>query len=193
MKRSILLLLLWGITSIGFAKGWVLNNEESQLHFVSIKKGSVAEVHSIQQLSGSVDKNGNIKIVLDLNSVETHIAVRNKRMQKILFETQTYPQAVLTGKMQKHIACGFQEGIAEEHTIEAELELHGVKKKITLPLIFTKINSYALNVVSKQPIIINAADFNLLGGVNALRDIAKLSAISYAVPVDFSLIFEKKK
>jgi len=46
-------------------------------------------------------------------------------------------------------------------------------------------------ITSIKPVIINAEDYKLSEGVEMLRSVAKLSSISMAVPVTFSLVFKK--
>jgi len=40
-----------------------------------------------------------------------------------------------------------------------------------------------------QPILLSADSFNLVSGIEILRDLANLSSISHAVPVNFTLFF----
>jgi hypothetical protein len=46
-----------------------------------------------------------------------------------------------------------------------------------------------LRVFSSQPIILQAEEFNLDAGVEALRQVAGLKSISTAVPVTLNLLF----
>ncbi len=54
----------------------------------------------------------------------------------------------------------------------------------------TRLDLDRLMVVSEQPVVVNARDFGLVPGVEALRKIVGLSSISLAVPVTFVLVFE---
>ena len=53
---------------------WQLANDKSQLSFVSIKKGSVAEAHHFTQLKGQLSDQGELSINVDLTSAETEVA-----------------------------------------------------------------------------------------------------------------------
>ena len=44
-------------------------------------------------------------------------------------------------------------------------------------------------VATTAPVVIKAEDFNLVEGVNALRDVAGLPSITLAVPVTATLFF----
>ena len=78
---------------------WTLNNEQSQLSFISIKKGDVAEVHRFDQLSGSFGGKGNIELTIQLASVDTAIPIRDERMREMLFNTKAFPTASLSAKV----------------------------------------------------------------------------------------------
>ena len=61
-----------------------LDEGESSLYFVSIKKNKIGEVHSFSQLAGSINDKGFASIRVNLASVKTHIEIRDERMRPIL-------------------------------------------------------------------------------------------------------------
>ncbi len=179
-------------TSI-FAADWLLDSDASQLHFISIKKGNIAEISEFKSLQGQYDNDGNLIIKIDLASVDTHIPVRDERMKAYLFEVKTYPMATLSAVIDTEIIDAIAEGASTEITVDASLDLHGVSKPITIDVIITRLVGAKLSVVSAKPVIVNASDFSLLAGINKLMTIAKLPSISQAVPVTFNLIFNLKR
>lgn len=168
---------------------WDLNNDSSTLNFVSIKKGTVGEVHHFKNLSGGIDKSGNVSITIDLTSVETAIPLRNERMQNLLFETKLFPKAEISGKVDPRQYQSLKPGQAHTVNTDITVSLHGSDKKLNTDITVIKLENGSLKVLSPTPIIVNAKDFNLAKGVNALRDIVKLPSISMAVPVSFNLVF----
>lgn len=163
-----------------------LDNALSALSFVSIKKGTTAEVLSINNLSGSITPEGNINVVLDLNSVDTKIDIRNDRMKKHLFETSTNPTATITAKVGDKIS------MAGVSIVEGEvsINLHGTTK--TVPVSVAVINTGSQIVISStKPIIIKAEDYGMTDGIAMLQKLAKLPSIATAVPVNFVLTFSK--
>lgn len=163
----------------------MLDNAQSTISFVSIKKSQVAEVHSFSKMSGGLSDEGKLDISIELDSVQTKIDIRDTRMRDMLFETMNFPNAVLTTTISDVIP----EGQPTSIQVEAELALHGVSKPITINAVALRAGDQLL-VTSTQAIIINANDFKLEGGVEALRDIAELNSISMAVPVSFTLVFK---
>lgn len=164
---------------------WTLDNQQSALHFVSIKKDHVAEVHSFKTLSGTVSAEGKGSLGIDLASVNTNVEIRDQRMREMLFDTAKFTTANIEVDLG---ADGVKPGI---HTIKATLDLHGMKKDVEATVAVTEAGDN-LQVATVAPIIINAEDFGLADGINALREVAQLPSISKAVPVTFVLHFAKK-
>ena len=168
---------------------WTLNNQASRLSFISIKKDSVAEVHKFTHLSGSVDDAGKVEVMIQLASVDTAVPIRDERMREILFQTNVFPTANVTAKVDPALLSGLTVGQVHEGDVEFTLSLHGQEKTVKASVSVVKLEDGGLLVSSIQPIIISAADFQLSGGVEELRKIAGLPSISTAVPVNLALRF----
>ncbi|MGL4223138.1 MAG: YceI family protein [Shewanella sp.] len=170
---------------------WQVTEQGSRVSFVSVKKGDIAEVHHFKQLKGMLNDNGQFELTVPLVSVATGIDVRDERMQNLLFEVSLYPELKLSSqvdsKMLKELAVG-ESKLAE---IDGKIALHGKQQTKTFSVIVTKVSDNKLMVSSFQPIIVNANEFDLVAGVDKLRDIAGLSSISQAVPVSFVLTLTK--
>ncbi|WP_163931174.1 YceI family protein [Paraferrimonas sp. SM1919] len=188
MKTSIGLLLL-SISNLAWAD-WALNNDQSKVSFVSIKKGTIAENHYFKSVTGSITESGTVSISIDLSSVETLIPIRNERMLNYLFEVASYPKATITAQLDDKTLANIKKASSVQLTQVAELDLHGVKQNIQLELQVNATNS-GVYVNTIAPVIINAANFKLEGGVEKLRELAKLPNIALAVPVHATLNFSK--
>lgn len=167
-----------------------LDEGESSLYFVSIKKNKIGEVHSFSQLAGSINDKGFASIRVNLASVKTHIEIRDERMKSMLFETDRFPEAVVTTQI-----VGIQNGLVAMgervvKTVELSLNLHGQLKTLLAIVQIVGLSNGALGVSSVKPILLNAADFELGAGIEKLMDVAKLPSISTAVPVSFNLVFK---
>lgn len=99
MRKLILITLSLLLFSSHALAEWKLNSSESSLHFISIKKSSVAEIHHFKSISGDVDAQGGISIAINLASVESNIPIRNERMQNMLFNIEKFTQANIRGKV----------------------------------------------------------------------------------------------
>ena len=187
------------VTGLGFlfmagsaSAAWNLDNNSSSLSFVSIKKDTVAEVHTFDSLSGSVGDDGAVQVDIALASVDTGIAIRDERMQKMLFEAELFPKAVIVGDVDMKQFSQLKVGQRLETELQLKLSLHGKSQPLNAKVMFVRLESNQLLATSISPIIIKAADFELVKGIEALRTVAGLPSISTAVPVTFNLVFKQQ-
>jgi len=185
------LLLVSFIISLPTLAAWQLDNQQSRLSFISIKKTNIAEVHRFTQLSGEFSDQANISFAIDLSSVDTKIGIRNERMRKFLFATNIFPKATFTAKLTPVSFNKVKVGSSAVMTVDGELALHGEKKAISVDVLLARLSADTFVVSSMQPLIIQASDFKLAVGVEKLQALAKLPSISKAVPVSFVLTYKK--
>lgn len=177
----------------GFASAnWQLLNDKSQLSFISIKSNSIAEANHFTKLEGQLSEQGRFNVKVDLTSAETFIPIRNERLSKILFESDTFANAVLTANLSDKLSIITQPGQYVLKGIGAELDFHGHKKPLTIDVLVSSAENGTLTVASFSPIIINSEDFKVTEGIMQLQKLAGLPSIATAVPVTFALTFKKQ-
>ena len=185
-----------GLTALCFSfaahADWSLNNDKSRLSFVSIKKDSVAEVHKFTQLSGSVREAGQVNVEIQLASIDSGIEIRDERMRSMLFDTNTFPKATISGTIDPKMFNGLRKAEMDTGEIELQLSMHGHSAPFAAKVSIVKLQNDGLMVTTIEPIIIKAADYGMEKGVEQLRDVVNLPAINSAVPVTLSLVFESK-
>jgi polyisoprenoid-binding protein YceI len=180
------------LTTISFntLANWQLQNELSNLSFVSIKNNVIGEVHHFKSLKGNINKQGMLSFSTDLTSVETLIPIRNERMKSILFNTKMFPELTLKADINNQLNT-LETGIPKIVSVTATLSLHGITKTLPLQVLALKGKDGSLTASAMQPVIINANDFNLADGLETLRKVAGLSSIAQSIPVSFVLHFKK--
>ncbi len=188
--KTISLALMLGLCSHAAQAAWQLDNEQSRLSYISIKKGDVAEINYFSQLSGTVDDSGHARLSIDLNSVRTNIDIRDERMRDIFFETRHFPKAEFSTQLDVEKLKNLAVGSMITMTLEGEFSLHGVKQKMPTELAVSKLSETTLQVSSYAPMVLDAGHFKLAQAVEKLREIAGLPSISMAVPVSFVLTFK---
>lgn len=189
MKNAAIAALLSLALATPVAADWGLDPERSHLSFISIKAKDVAEIHTFKEISGTIDGDGNLKLSLMLDSVETLIPIRNERMREFLFDTANYKEAVLTAKVDPAAVTSMQVGDVMTLTAEGNLALHGANQPMTIVFQVARLSDDTVMAASAKPLVIDAAKFGLDGGVEKLREIAGLDSISNAVPVTFVVTF----
>jgi polyisoprenoid-binding protein YceI len=189
--QKILLVFLFSSIACVASAEWQLDNEASSIHFVSIKKSKVAEIHHFRTMEGVLNKNGGASVNITLSSVETKIPIRDDRMKSMLFEVDLFPQATVSTEVDISQINQMKPGDNVHQEVKLSLSLHGQEKVLDAHLQVTRLSKDRLMITTIDPLIVNADDFALGKGVEALRTVAKLSSISTAVPVTVNLIFKK--
>ncbi len=178
--------------SFNASADWKLNNDESSVNFISTKKSKVSEVHSFKSLGGSISDAGEAKINIQLASVDTNIEIRNERMKAMLFEIANFATADISATVDSTKAANLKPGESFTTKTKLNVELHGKTVSADAVLRAVKLSDGKLAVSTVKPLIINAADFSLVEGIEKLRTVAKLPSISTAVPVTVDLVFDKQ-
>ena len=173
----------------GGKHSYALVPDESAIRFISVKNAAIAEVHHFKTLRGGVDS-GKVEIRVPLVDVETMIPIRNERMQKMLFETDLYPRAVLSSQLDMAPIMALANGDSLEMNVDISLDLHGVTQSLQAPVRVARLGK-EIHVTTDTPLILNVADFNLAEGVERLKTVAALNNISTAVPVMAHLVFSR--
>lgn len=173
------------------AEVWTLDPADSRLSFASVKAGNVGEGHRFSQMSGQVGPDGAFSLTIPLDSVETRIDVRNERIRTMLFETGTFPLATLKGAIDLAQFAALAPGQRIETTLSGTLDLHGVQAPVEAAVVVTRLTPNRVAVDTVEPVLIEAGAYKLEGGLEQLREIAKLPAISPVVPVHADLVFTR--
>ena len=170
---------------------WQLNQDLSQLSFVTIKKQHIAENQSFKRFSGQV-LNEKIVITIDLASVNTNIAIRDERMKEYLFNVSTFSSATFKADINEKVINAIKVGQSQRLSIAGEIDLHGFKQQVQAEVLVAKLSKTSMLVTSLQPLLIKAKDFALIDGINKLKELAGLPSIGYTVPLSFVLTFNQK-
>ena len=189
-KLPLFMMALLGVAPSAFAD-WTLLNDQSSLHYVSIKSTDIAEINSFNKLSGTVTDQGVVSFDVHLASVDTGVAIRDERMQAMFFEVTQFAQASVSGDVDLARVTALGIGETYSDTIQLQLSLHGVTQDVSSHVQVTKLKANKVLLTSLEPVILNAAHYKLAQGVEALREIAGLPAVSPLVPVTYSLVFQQ--
>jgi polyisoprenoid-binding protein YceI len=184
-----LALILCALVAAPVRADWSLDPARSHVAFVTIKSKDVAEVSTFKEMTGSIAADGQASVALMLDSVDTLVPIRNERLRQILFDTADYKEALLTARIDAARIKAMAVGEIAEITAEGSLSLHGQTQPMTLVVQVAKVADNTLMVASAKPVVVDAAKFGMSDGVEKLREIAGLAAISDAVPVNFVLTF----
>ncbi|MNX58312.1 YceI-like domain protein [compost metagenome] len=186
--RSLVFLLLTG-AALSARADWYLDGESSRLSFVSTKNANVSEVQRFLVLHGKVDPQGLAQVEVELESINSGVPLRDERMRKELFQVERFPDALITTKIDLRPINDLAPGAQLELRLPLMVDLHGKQHQYQAELLATRLDDRRFQVVTLEPLVINAEDFDLAPGLETLRKLAGLSAISLSVPVGAVLIF----
>ena len=179
------------ITSPAYS-AWQLDSNQSSVTFVSIKKGTIAENHRFKSFSGEINNNGMVSININLNSIDSNIAIRDSRMSEFLFETAMFAQARFNAALNNLEIDAIAVGTSKRLSVKGSIDLHGQQQELILDVLVAKLSENNMIVSTLQPVMIKAADFSLVAGINKLKALANLPSIAHVVPVSFVLTFKSK-
>ena len=168
---------------------WQLDNDASTLSFVTIKADHVGEVHTFDRLSGVIDDEGNAEISIELISINTLIPIRDERMQNLLFEIDLFPEADLTAQLDIDQFAELEVGRSAQANFSFDLSMRDQSNSYQAEVMVTRLADNGIQVSTLKPVIVVANSFDLVSGVEALREVAGLPSISNAVPVSFTVVF----
>ena len=165
-------------------------NDTSRVGFVSIKNNVIGENNAFQRVSGGISDAGAVTVSIDLTSVETGVGIRNERLQKMLFNVASFPQATVSAQLSDAQLVALKSGGSVAETVSVSVALHGETVSKQVELAAAQAGD-TVRVTTTQPIVITAAEFGLEAGVAALQQIAGLNAISRSIPVTVDLKLSK--
>ena len=191
LMQSIAVVLLSALLPNIASAQWALDNDGSTLSFVTVKADHVAEVHTFDMLSGTIDDDGSVGVTIELASVNTLIPIRNERMQAMLFETNMFPQASIDADIDLDAVSAMAPGSSETIQLNFSLSMRDITRSYTAEVLVTRL-SEGVVASTRKPVVVTAESYGLVSGVEALREIAGLPSISQAVPVSFTIKFDQE-
>jgi polyisoprenoid-binding protein YceI len=190
MKFLLLRTLFVGLSLLCWSANahWMLVENESSLSFVSTKNQHVSEIHHFKTLIGEFSPEGTLQVKIDLASIDSGIEIRDTRMREKLFIVDQFSTANLTAQLPDSVLT-LEKGSSIAITIPAELSVMGISKTIKVTVQVTRKSDNGIVATSVRPILISAADFGLIAGIEVLQKLAGLNSIGTTVPVNFNLVF----
>lgn len=183
---SVAALVLAGQAAL--AGDWVLDGASSKLAYGSIKKDSVGEVNSFEELSGTVTKDGAVSVSIALTSVETFIDIRNERMVEHVFKGAA--EATLTAQVDMATLEALPTGATMEMDVVGKLSLLGREIPMETEMFVARLSDRKVMVSTNDLLFLGVEDAGLTQGVDMLQQLAKLSGITRTVPVTARFVFE---
>lgn len=177
----------------GERKPLVVDTAASSLRFVSTKAGAagvggVVEVHRFDRFQGSLGADGTVRLDIDLASVNTGVGIRDERLRTMLFNVAVSPKASFTAKIDPATLDALPANGSADLEVAGTLSLAGQARPTSASLRVTRLSARALQVATRAPIVVDAQQFGLKPGVEALREVMGLAFLAAAAPVTLNVV-----
>ncbi len=182
------LLLTLGV-SLSAQANWYLDGESSRLSFITTQNANIADVHRFLVLHGKVDRKGLAQLRIEMDSVNSSVPLRDERMRDVLFDFKHFPEAQISAQIDLQPINDLASGAQLELRLPVTVSLRGKQHTYQAELLATRLDERRFQVVTLEPLMLQAEDFGLQPELETLRKLAGLSAISFSVPVNAVLIF----
>ncbi len=174
---------------LAHAADWALDNDRSELTFISVKAGDIGEVHRFTHIEGQVSATGEVSVAIATASVDTMIAIRDERMRELLFESEIFPNITVTSKVDTAQLDDQSIGEGYVQQIPVTVGFKDRQAEVIAKVVVLRLNPDTVVVSTIEPILLNATSIGFGPGVAKLQEIAGLPSISQVVPVSFILTF----
>jgi OOP family OmpA-OmpF porin len=185
--------LMAGLQSVGaqsfLNEDWVLNPTQSNVYMQTEKLENTVEKHRFTSIEGTVTKNGDASIKIDLNTLDTGIDLRNVRMRFLLFETFKFPDLVVTAKIDKTKLTELATRTRINYSLHSRVEMHGIAKEFDIPVEIARVNDTTVTVSTIKPLDVAGETFDFMRGIGKLADAMGGIRIVPSASISFDLTF----
>ena len=188
LSSACALLLTLGV-SLSAQANWYLDGESSRLSFITTQNANIADVHRFLVLHGKVDRKCLAQLRIEMDSVNSSVPLRDERMRDVLFDFKHFPEAQISAQIDLQPINDLASGAQLELRLPVTVSLRGKQHTYQAELLATRLDERRFQVVTLEPLMLQAEDFGLQPELETLRKLAGLSAISFSVPVNAVLIF----
>nr|BFE90795.1 hypothetical protein GCM10020185_13310 [Pseudomonas brassicacearum subsp. brassicacearum] len=105
------------------------------------------------------------RLEVELESINSGIPLRDERMRAELFEIKQFAEATVTAKIDLAPIQDLASGAQLELRLPLTVNLHGKQHEYNVELLATRLDERRFQVVTLEPVVLNAADFDLAPGL----------------------------
>ena len=171
------------------AADWQLNSERSAISYLSSKQATVEtplmfESNLFREFSGTI--NGTqVELVVELDSLDTKVPIRNERVAEHVFLSKQYPQATVSATVDDIEQLSYA-----RKQISATLTMRGQSRDLQAEVIIERSDPQTLRIQTTTPVLVDANAYGMLDGFATLKQLVGLMQIPTTIPVSLNLVFE---
>ena len=188
------LILLCLALSPGAFADWKLDAARSSITYLSTKivagvHGTIFEPNRFHRFSATIADGGEVRVVIDLDSVDTGVAIRDERVKEHAFAVARHPRATVSLALPQAARRGWAPGETAVYDLSAELDLRGQARPVGAVVRVTGLDGGGLSVQTVEPILVDAKAYGMLDGFETLRALVGLFKIPPTIPVSVNMVF----
>jgi outer membrane protein OmpA-like peptidoglycan-associated protein/polyisoprenoid-binding protein YceI len=168
---------------------WLLDPSHSNVYMQTVKANAIFETYKFNAVEGTIAKNGDANVRIELASIETGIDLRDVRMRFLLFEVFKFPNAEISAKLDKSKLQALSTETRLSYPLKLTLGMHGIVKEIETAVWVTSISDTTVSAATIRPIIVTAETFGFTGGIAKLSESVGGTLIAPAASITFDLVF----
>ena len=189
LKRLLIIYSLILLCLPAHAADWQLNRERSAISYLSSKQATadtplMFESNLFREFSGTID-GSQVELVVELDSLDTKVPIRDERVAEHVFLSKQYPQATVSATVD-----GIEQLSYERKQISATLTMRGQSRNLQAEVIIERSDPQTLRMQTTTPVLVNANAYGMLEGFTILKQLVGLMQIPMTIPVSFHLVFE---
>ncbi len=171
------------------AADWQLNRERSSISYLSSKQATVEtplmfESNLFREFSGTIDGT-QVELVVELDSLDTKVPIRDERVAEHVFLSKQYPQAIVSATVDDIEQLSY-----ESKQISATLTMRGQSRDLQAEVIIERSDPKTLRIQTTTPVLVDANAYGMLDGFATLKQLVGLMQIPTTIPVSLHLVFE---
>ena len=189
LKRLLIICSLVFVCLPVSAADWQLNRDRSAISYLSSKQATVEtplmfESNLFREFSGTI--NGTqVELVVELDSLDTKVPIRNERVAEHVFLSKQYPQATVSATVDDIEQLSYA-----RQQISATLTMRGQSRDLQAEVIIERSDPQTLRIQTTTPVLVDANAYGMLDGFATLKQLVGLMQIPTTIPVSLNLVFE---
>ncbi|KAF1052371.1 MAG: hypothetical protein GAK43_01956 [Stenotrophomonas maltophilia] len=184
---SVLLLVISPLASAE----WQLEGDVSRISFVSVTRGKIAEVQRFKGLTGQIDDQGGVRLVVPLAQVDSGLAMRDEHLRNEFFQIERFPEATISSQIDLSRFAELKPGQSQQEKVDFDLDLHGESRRLKAEVLITRSGEERIQVTMLEPLVLKLIDFDLEERLGPLQALSKVPTIVPEVPVYAQLSFRQ--
>lgn len=192
--RSFLMLLgliASATQALAFDSEWKIDGDLTKVYVHTVVQSNLVETSQFTGVEGTVRKDGQARIVIDLETLDTGNLVRDTLVKKHFLRTHQQQFATLSAVIGDHMVSDLKIGDSKKLVLPVTVEFAGRFQEMMIGMLVKATDADRISVFSDQPVAVEFANYGMMPGVELLEGLNDGLSILPAAALTFELNFER--